>query len=72
MTSADSTFKFDEIGYWSELKLEIVEKYGAAYTGAFRNARNLKKNTMSMPLAALVFTYRSERKSRSKAAPRER
>jgi hypothetical protein len=24
-------FKFDEIGYWSELKLEIVEKYGSAY-----------------------------------------
>ena len=23
---------FDEIGYWSELKLEIVGKYGAAYT----------------------------------------
>jgi hypothetical protein len=43
MTGADSTFKFDEIGYWSELKLEIVEKYGAAYTGAFRNAHNLKK-----------------------------
>lgn len=36
-------FKFDEIGYWSELKLEIVEKYGAAYTKAFANARNLKK-----------------------------
>jgi three-Cys-motif partner protein len=34
---------FDEIGYWSELKLEIVEKYGAAYTTAFRNARNLGK-----------------------------
>ena len=29
MTSAP--FKFDEIGYWSELKLEIVEKYGSAY-----------------------------------------
>jgi hypothetical protein len=28
-------FKFDEIGYWSELKLEIVEKYGSAYTTAF-------------------------------------
>jgi len=26
------TFDFDEIGYWSELKLEIVEKYGSAYT----------------------------------------
>lgn len=36
-------FKFDEIGYWSELKLEIVEKYGAAYTKAFANTRNLKK-----------------------------
>jgi hypothetical protein len=28
-------FKFDKIGYWSELKLEIVEKYGAAYTKTF-------------------------------------
>lgn len=36
-------FKFDEIGYWSELKLEIVEKYGAAYTKAFAGSPNLKK-----------------------------
>jgi three-Cys-motif partner protein len=36
-------FRFDEIGYWSELKLEIIEKYGAAYTKAFRNAPNLRK-----------------------------
>ncbi|MGB8413221.1 MAG: three-Cys-motif partner protein TcmP [Candidatus Binatus sp.] len=35
-------FKFDEIGYWSELKLEIIEKYGSAYTTAFKNT-NLKK-----------------------------
>jgi three-Cys-motif partner protein len=35
--------QFDEIGHWSELKLEIVEKYGAAYTTAFSNAPNLKK-----------------------------
>jgi three-Cys-motif partner protein len=35
-------FKFDEIGYWSELKLEIVEKYGSAYTTAFKKTR-LKK-----------------------------
>jgi hypothetical protein len=28
------SFKFDELGSWSELKLEIVEKYGAAYTNA--------------------------------------
>jgi len=39
----DLPFKFDEIGYWSELKLESVEKYGAAYTTAFANFPNLKK-----------------------------
>lgn len=38
-----SSVQFDEIGRWSELKLEIVEKYGAAYTTALSNARNLKK-----------------------------
>jgi three-Cys-motif partner protein len=31
----DLPFQPDEIGYWSELKLEIVEKYGKAYTIAF-------------------------------------
>jgi hypothetical protein len=35
--------KFDEIGRWSELKLEIVQKYGAAYTSALRNFPTLKK-----------------------------
>jgi three-Cys-motif partner protein len=34
--------RFDEIGGWSELKLEIVERYGAAYTKAFANT-HLKK-----------------------------
>ena len=36
-------FKFDKVGIWSELKLEIVEKYGSAYTGAFANQPRLKK-----------------------------
>jgi three-Cys-motif partner protein len=39
---SDLPFKFDEISYWSELKLEIVEKYGTAYTTAFKKSR-LKK-----------------------------
>lgn len=39
----DLPFRFDEIGDWSELKLEIIEKYGAAYTKAFAKTRNLKK-----------------------------
>jgi three-Cys-motif partner protein len=41
---SDAPFAFDEIGIWSELKLEILEKYGAAYTRAFTGqGRNLKK-----------------------------
>jgi three-Cys-motif partner protein len=36
-------FKFDQIGIWSELKLEIIEQYGAAYTKAFARSPNLKK-----------------------------
>lgn len=44
MTSAMSApFKFDKVGIWSELKLEIVEKYGSAYTGAFANQKGLRK-----------------------------
>jgi hypothetical protein len=35
MTTSTTPFRFDEVGGWSELKLEIVEKYGAAYTRAF-------------------------------------
>jgi len=33
---------FDEIGYWSEIKLEIIEKYGAAYTSILKKQK-LKK-----------------------------
>ena len=39
----DLPFKFDEIGQWSQLKLDIVEQYGAAYTKAFARTQNLKK-----------------------------
>jgi three-Cys-motif partner protein len=38
------TFEPDEIGPWSEIKLEIIEKYGPAYTQAFSGkGRALKK-----------------------------
>jgi three-Cys-motif partner protein len=39
----EPAFHFDEVGAWSVLKLEIIEKYGAAYTKAFANAPRLKK-----------------------------
>ena len=41
---SDLPFEPDEIGYWSELKLEIVQKYGQGYTNAFNNiGARLKK-----------------------------
>lgn len=40
----DIPFEPDEIGPWSEIKLEIIEKYGPAYTQAFSGkGRGLKK-----------------------------
>lgn len=39
----DLPFRFDEIGNWSQIKLEIVEKYGGAYTKALAGTPNLKK-----------------------------
>lgn len=42
MSRKKAPFKFDEIGDWSELKLEIIEKYGSAYTTVFKG-KPLKK-----------------------------
>jgi three-Cys-motif partner protein len=39
----EPAFKFDELGKWSEVKLEIIEKYGSAYTRTFSNKKYLKK-----------------------------
>ncbi|HEX3339895.1 MAG TPA: three-Cys-motif partner protein TcmP [Pseudolabrys sp.] len=37
-------FRFDEVGEWSVLKLDIIERYGGAYTKAFnKTGRRLKK-----------------------------
>ena len=41
---SDVSFAPDEIGRWSEIKLDIIEKYGAAYTKAFsQQGRSLRK-----------------------------
>jgi len=34
-------FKFDEIGYWSEIKLAIIREYAQAYSTIFAKQRNL-------------------------------
>ena len=52
-------FRFDEIGGWSELKLEIVEKYGAAYTRAFTNTRLKKFYVDSFSGAGVHLSKRS-------------
>src|ERR1700731_1724210 len=32
MSPQEKEFSFDEIGYWSEIKLEIIKRYGSAYS----------------------------------------
>jgi three-Cys-motif partner protein len=39
---SDPGFRFDEIGDWSVVKLNIIEKYGSAYTKTFENTRGRK------------------------------
>ena len=39
--ASKSSLKFDEIGYWSELKLDILKKYAAAYSKILSNQKNL-------------------------------
>lgn len=29
---AENKFEFDEVGYWSEIKLDIIRKYALAYS----------------------------------------
>jgi three-Cys-motif partner protein len=41
---SDPDIRFDEVGQWSVLKLDIIEQYGSAYTKAFNvRGRQLKK-----------------------------
>ncbi len=51
-------FEFDEIGVWSELKLEIVEKYGSAYTSAFKKPAS--KSTTLMASVDQALTSRKQ------------
>jgi len=39
---AKKTLQFDEIGYWSEVKLEIVRKYAAAYSTILASKPSIK------------------------------
>ncbi len=34
--------RFDEVGYWSEIKLDILQKYGSAYTTIMSKQRSIK------------------------------
>ena len=38
-----TSFDYDEIGYWSEVKLDIVKKYAAAYTTIMRRVPAIRK-----------------------------
>jgi hypothetical protein len=39
MNDVGAKMKFDEIGYWSEMKLEIIKKYASKYSLIIENQR---------------------------------
>jgi len=39
-----SQIKYDEIGYWSEIKLEILKKYASAYSGILAKQPSIKRH----------------------------
>jgi len=39
-----SAFKYDEIGYWSEIKLDIVRKYASAYSAIMNKQRFIRSH----------------------------
>lgn len=41
---ADKPLRLDEIGYWSEVKLEIVRKYAAAYSRIMTSQRSIRRH----------------------------
>ena len=38
------SFAYDEIGYWSEIKLDIVRKYASAYSAIMSTQPAIKKH----------------------------
>ena len=38
----DKSLRFDEIGYWSEVKLDIVKKYAKAYSTIMAKQQSIK------------------------------
>ena len=54
-------FKFDEIGYWSEIKLDIIENMLWSILKSFQN-EEIQNSTTSilMLLLALEHTFREQ------------
>ena len=55
--SMDKSFEYDEIGTWSEIKLDIVKQYAAAYTTILSKQISSRNISTSTPLPALVNMY---------------
>jgi len=52
---------YDIIGYWSELKLDIIREYAIAYSKILAEQRNPSLHTTSMSMRSLVLVNMSQR-----------
>src|SRR6266498_3120454 len=56
---AKKALRFDEIGYWSELKLEIIKKYASAYS-TILSTQEFTKGHVYIDAFAGAGTHRSK------------
>jgi hypothetical protein len=52
--------KYDEIGYWSEIKLDIIKEYASAYSRILSSQKNPKLTIYTLMLLPVrENTYRN-------------
>jgi hypothetical protein len=55
-----SRIKYDEIGYWSEIKLDILREYASAYTTIMSKQSFIKRYLYIDAFAGAVFIFKTQ------------
>jgi len=56
---AKKRLRYDEIGYWSEVKLDIVQKYAKAYSTIMAKQAVIRRHIYIDAFAGAGSTYRN-------------
>lgn len=64
-----SKLKLDEIGYWSEIKLDIIKKYAQAYSTIMNTQPDIRAHLYIDGFAVRGFTSQKTAKNISQEVP---